>query len=131
MISFLVFLFWFAVGSIFAMMFGAQIYLPLLYNLPISIYLALKKRIKVRAIPYVLIAPTLWTIALILFGFFFPRVALFLQRNNGFVTGEFVGSLFLVGQSLFTRKGRSELWHDFYNLTYRRYTTHPLPESTE
>lgn len=123
--AFIFWCFWFLVGVTVAIWIGAQMYLPVLYNLPVATYLFIKKRIKFRAIIYQFIPPIIWCFLLIVFGLvmqmIFPSFKSFIETNAGFAFGQIIGTIYLLTSSLLTRKGRADLWDDFTNSTYRHY----------
>lgn len=126
MISFLLFCLTFAIGFTVGIFIYAQMFLPILYSFPRSIYLYFKGQLRFIAIPLQFVAPIIWTIVLIVFGFllasFAPSVLAFTQTNSGFLFGTWVSLPVLLFQSFISRKGRADMRADFDQANAKYFT---------
>jgi DNA-directed RNA polymerase subunit RPC12/RpoP len=84
-------LLWFPGGFALSLFYSAQLVLPILMGLPRAIYLVAKHQMRWAAVGWLLMPPIAWTVALLAFGFFFPRAALFLAHNVPFAFGDTLG----------------------------------------
>ena len=107
------------VMGIICIFYVSQIYLPLFYCIPKSIYLVLRGELRPPAIFIWLWAPLIWLAIPFLIGFFFPSIietslVRFLDNPiSGIVTNLMVAGLIL--STIFTRKRRADAKEDFWN----------------
>lgn len=110
-------------GLIVSTYLYAWLLLPLIYNLPMSIYYYYKGVLRFAAIPMQLIAPVFWTLILFALGFILawlaPRALAYLLTDPYFVIGQLIGLLMILKTPL-TKAGRADLWHDYERRTFAR-----------
>lgn len=103
------------------MFINAQIILPLVYNLPVAIYLFVTKRLLFRGVLFQLGAPFIWLGLAAAVGFFFPNVAGWIYNNEALNLGSVAGTAGMLWRAFLTSRGRAEMWADFCESTYDRY----------
>ncbi len=105
--------------GIICIFYVSQIFIPLFYCIPKSIYLVLRSELRPSAIFFWFWAPLIWLAIPFLIGFFFPSIietSLFRFLDNpisSIVTNLMVAGLIL--STIFTRKGRADAKEDFWN----------------
>lgn len=103
---------------------NCQIILPILYNLPRSIYLFIKGEVRFAAIPVQFLAPIIWCFGLFIVGFVLqaiaPSVMRLLSTNLGINLGQ-VMSLVVVLLSVVTPSGLRDLRADYDEKTLATY----------
>ncbi len=119
----------FVLGCAICIYVSAQIFLPLLYSLPRSIYLYFKGELKFRAIPTHFIPPLIWIIGLVVLGYVLeawaPAVMRFTETDTGFILGGALSLPFFLLQSFLTKKGRAEMKEDYERTTGQRFRKRP------
>jgi len=107
---------------------NSQIILPILYNLPRSIYHCIKGEVRFIAIPAQFVAPVIWCVGLIILGFllegFAPSVMRFLSTNLAVNLGQII-ALIVVLLSVVTPSGLRDLRADYEEKTYATYRKQP------
>lgn len=115
----------FIAGYWIGIFINAQVLLPLVYALPKSIYLFLKRKIRFMAIPASFIPPLIWQVMFIILYFvsekFFPELNRYLSSSDGFNLGWFLSALHLVYATYFTALGRQAAQGDYERVFEERY----------
>ena len=121
------FLFSFVVSLIVGLFVNAQIFLPILYNLPRSIYLYFTRKLRFVGIWRQFIAPVLWITGFFILGFVAPSTA---ERLSGSMGVSFGWSLSTVAVllSLVTPSGLLSLKADYNENTLARFGRVPGTE---
>jgi hypothetical protein len=119
------FLLAFIVSLVFGLFANAQIFLPILYNLPRSIYLYSSGRLRFAGILWQFIAPVSWMLGLAVFGFidgFMGTSAVeFLSGSMGFNFGMGLSTIAIL-LALVTPSGLNDLKTDYEKNTFARFS---------
>ncbi len=104
---------------------NSQIWLPLIYALPKSINLFLKKKIRFKAIFTCFIPPLIWQILLIILYLasqsLFPQLNEYISSSHGFNFGWFLSIFRLIYATYFTTAGRNDARKDYEEVFYKKY----------
>lgn len=112
------------VGFLIGLFVNSQIFLPLIYGLPKSIWYVFKGEIKFIAILSQFVTPAIWFIGLVILGVVFelinPQINDFLYNKSAFGAGMTL-SLFGILFNFFSVSGRVSMKADFDQTTYQRF----------
>lgn len=114
----------FFVSDFVGVFVSSQIILPIIYNLPRSVYHYLKGDLRFVAIPLHFVAPIIWSISLLALGFLLrltaPSVLRFLTTNVPIALGQLM-ALVVVFLSVITPSGLKDLREDYEEKVWRPY----------
>jgi hypothetical protein len=109
-------------GIVFAAFAGANMLLPFLYSLPVSLWLVAKRQLRPVALLFIPVGPMVWAVALIALGYVLaklaPSVLDFALNNVGFIIGQWVGLAMLMW-SFLTPGGRARMFDDYARVNAR------------
>lgn len=112
------------IGFIVGLFVNSQLYLPLIYGLPKSIYYFIKGEVKFMAIITQFTTPLLWTVGLIIVGiileFISPTINDFLFNRSAFSAGVTL-SFFAILLNFLSVSGRVSMKADYDQSTYEKY----------
>lgn len=112
--------FWLLIAGMFlGIWWFSVIVLPLIYAFPRSLYWSVRRWAKWRAPFLYFLPPLIWTvtffgIALILVVYF-PNIASYLLKSDGFNAGQLVGIALSVLRAIFSKSTRLDMTRDFYD----------------
>ena len=116
----------FFLGFTIGLFLYAQVLLPFIYGLPVSVYYFSKHELTVGAIFFQFISPLIWavvlTVAGLLLHFVAPTIFDFLVNDPGSISGR----LFAIAALLFnfiSSNGRADMKSDYMQSTYSRFST--------
>lgn len=113
------------IGYWLGVFINSQMFLPLIYAFPKSIYLVWKRKIRFMAIPMSFVPYLIWQIILIAIYFiseiFFPRLNEYLGSSTGFNFGWFLSVLGLIYGTYFTASGRDNIRKDYEEVFVKKY----------
>jgi hypothetical protein len=120
----------FFISDFIGVFINSQIILPIIYNLPRSIYHYLRGELRFVAIPLHFIAPIIWSVGLIILGFLLqlvaPSILHFLTTNLAVTLGQIM-ALVVVFLSVVTTSGLKDLRDDYEEKVLGPY--HKIPTS--
>src|SRR5712692_1564682 len=108
------------VGIIVGVWVNSQIFFPILYGLPKSVWLFFKGELRFVGILVQFVAPILWMTLAFIVGFVAPSFPHFVSTNLGLALGNTI-SVVVVLLSLVTPSGLRDLRSDFDEKTYARF----------
>ena len=113
-------LFTFIVTFGFTLFWSSNVLIPLFYSLPRTILSVVTKKIKIQAILVCLIAPVMWMIIPIVFGFalgsFLPKVLDYLlNKSTVFVIAQWVAIFSLTLNVIFNPSIRRNIKNEYIN----------------
>jgi amino acid transporter len=124
-------LLWVPLGYFISLYITAQVILFPLMGIPMAIKRVSKKRMRRAVFFRILRTPVLWIIGIIivgfLFGWFFPKPAMYLYDNKGFNFGAWLGTLGILLSPL-SKRDRMDFYKDFDRACYKYYLTEYVPE---
>lgn len=112
------------VGFVIGLYVNSQLFLPLIYGLPKSLWYFFKGEVKFMAIVAQFITPAIWMIGFFIIGFIFelinPEIINFLFDKSAFGAGLNL-SLLAILVNFFFVSGRASMKADFDQTTYQKY----------
>lgn len=116
----------FVLGFAIGLFLYAQVLLPLIYGLPVSVYYFSKREVTVGAIFFQFISPLIWSVVIAVAGlllhFAAPTIFDFLVNEPGSILGRLVAIAALLFN--FVRpSGRGDMKSDYMQSTYSRFST--------
>lgn len=116
----------FILGFAIGLFLYAQILLPLIYGLPVSVYYFLKREVTVGAIFFQFVSPLIWSVGISVIGLLLhlaaPAIFDFLVNDPGSILGRLVGTAALLLNFL-RPSGRADMKSDYMQTTYSRFST--------
>lgn len=118
----------FVLGFIIGLFLYAQILLPLIYSLPLSIYYFFKGEVRISAIFFQFVPLIIWSVIITVLGliliYFFPSINDFLVNDPSFLLGQLVSIIALLINFL-RPSGRLDMKSDYMQSTYSHFKVNP------
>lgn len=112
------------IGFVIGLYVNSQLFLPLIYGLPKSMWYFFKGEVKFMAIIAQFITPLIWVVGFFILGFVFelisPEIINFLFDKSAFGAGLNL-SLLAILVNFFFVSGRASMKADFDQTTYQKY----------
>lgn len=116
----------FLLGFAMGLFLYAQILLPLIYSLPLTIYYYFKREVTVGAIFFQFVPPLIWFFVITVVGlvlyFIAPTIFVFFVNDPGSILGRLAAIAALLLNFL-RPKGRADMRSDYLQSRYARFAT--------